>query len=140
MEKKSSRPRRYRQFAGFPGFTGTVAEKSAQGPKAVAPLTDLERTEMRKHNIPHVVEPPREYTPPPGPHTRRMGIELLGPLGLAAVVLFLFTWLLLVPASGENSYYELLLKGELTKLEPVEVHGDHGHGEHSEPDRHGQSH
>jgi hypothetical protein len=101
------RKRRYRQFAGFPGANGEI-ESTAQGLKPTKPLTDAERAEMARLQIPHDPQQPQAYTPPIGPYSRRIGIELIGPLGLAAIVLFLFTWLLTVPASGEHAYYNIV--------------------------------
>jgi hypothetical protein len=112
--KQEQRQRRYKQFAGFPGLNGIVGGDEPQGPVPVKPLTDAERAALQKAGVPHDVEPPHSYTPPPGPYVRPMRIELLGPLGLAAVVLLLFTWLLSVPASGEHNYYGALLSGEDT--------------------------
>ncbi|MDQ3024220.1 MAG: hypothetical protein M3R04_07560 [bacterium] len=131
MKQEQDRKRRYKQFAGFPGFSGTVEGTGSHGPKPVPPLTDAERAAMSKLGIPHTAEVPRAYAPPLGPHTRRIGIELLGPLGLAAVVLTLFTWLLTVPASGESSYYSKLIDGSQTKVEPYPLahHADEHHAE-----------
>ena len=108
--------RRYRQFAGFPGASGVI-EESAHGPKPVRPLTDAERAELTRAGIPHDPQLPLPYTPPPAPYTRKIGIELLGPLGLAAIVLSLFAWLLSTPASGERKYYGEVMSGDATQLE-----------------------
>jgi hypothetical protein len=118
--------RRYKQFAGFPGAGGQVVE-AAHGPKPNRPLTDAERAEIARLGIPRDPLPPGHYSPPPAPYTRKMGIELLGPLGLAAVVLGLFAWLLSVPASGERSYYDAVMDGKVTHIESVAAgHGEHG--------------
>ena len=124
------RKRRYRQFAGFPGAHGVI-EAGHHGLKPVKPLTDAERAELARLNIPHDPQQPQPYTPPPGPLGRKVGIELLGPLGLAAIVLTLFGWLLSVPASGENSYYGEVLSAE-TAHNAAEEHGSGaaGHAEH----------
>jgi hypothetical protein len=131
--------KRYKQFAGFPGHQGAVAEVK-HGPKPVPPLTDAERAEMGRLGIPHEPEPPREYTPPAGPYTRRMGIEWLGPLGLAAVVLTLLGWLLSVPASGESSYYKQLIEGRVTKIEAKHGHGGHADEHHGDEQHAAEDH
>lgn len=119
------RKRRYRQFAGFPGANGVIEEGGHHGPKPVKPLTDAEKAEMARLGIPHDPQQPLPYTPPPGPYVRKMGIELLGPLGLAAIVLSLFVWLLSVPASGEHKYYGEVLSGEATHEDAAQAaHGE----------------
>jgi hypothetical protein len=65
--------------------------------------------------IPEHAEPPRPFTPPSSHVNRPLGIEWLGLGGVAAILLFLFVWLLSIPASGENSYYDLLLSGKVTE-------------------------
>jgi hypothetical protein len=140
------RKRRYKQFAGFPGASG-AAQAPAHGHQPTRPLTDTERADMERAGIPRDPQPPAAYTPPPAPYTRRIGIELVGPLGLLAVVLFLFGWLLSVPASGEHSYYGEVLDGEITHIEPVAVsHGDHdsthaneAHDAHADEGEHAES-
>jgi hypothetical protein len=116
--------KRYKQLPGFPGKSGLMLQPAAHEPKPVPPLSDAEREEMRKLGIPHDPEQPREYAPPVGPHARPMQIEWLGPLGLAAIVMFLLIWLVTTPASGEGSYYHKLLGGYLTPASPE--HGMHG--------------
>jgi hypothetical protein len=116
--------RRYRQFAGFPGASGLI-EEGHHGPEPVKPLTDAERAEIERAGIPHDPQLPLPYTPPLDPSSRRIGIELLGPLGLAAIVLGLFTWLLNVPASGEHQYYGEVLSGEVTHVDTEGPGVDH---------------
>jgi len=111
--------KRYKQLPGFPGYTGAVTTGGPQGPRELKPLTDAERAELSRAGIPHDPAQPLPYTPPPPVLNRPMRLEIIGPLGLAAIVLFLFTWLLSVPASGERGYYAKLLKGEVTSLAPA---------------------
>jgi hypothetical protein len=117
--------KRYKQLAGFPG-RNTATDEHEHANAAPPPLTDIERLDMRRLDIPHEPEPPRAYTPPEGPQTRPMRIEWIGPLGLLAIVLFLLTWLRSIPGSGEQAYYKDLLSGKIT------MQGERGESESGE--------